>query len=132
MDLPQKELTERIIGCFYKVYNALGFGFLEKVYERALLIELKSAGLSVVAQSPIKVRYNGEIVGEYYADIVVENAVILELKSSEAVIDEHEKQLLNYLRSTEVEVGLLLNFGKRPEIRRKIFTNDRKLINRSM
>ena len=102
----------------------MGYGFLEKVYQNALLIELYNAGLFVQAQKQIKVFYNESVVGEYYADIIVNNCVILELKAAEAVVEEHEFQLINYLKATEIEVGLLLNFGKKPEIRRKIFTNE--------
>jgi GxxExxY protein len=125
-DYLHKDLTDRIIRCFYEVYNTLGFGFLEKVYERALTIELIKSGLSVRNQVPIKVHYKGELVGDYYSDIIVEDRVILELKAAEAVVEEHEFQLINYLKATNIEIGLLLNFGKKPEIRRKIFTNDRK------
>jgi GxxExxY protein len=101
----------------------LGCGFLEKVYENALIIELHELGLDAVQQIPIKVIYNAKVVGEYYADILVENLVILELKSSKSILDEHKAQLLNYLRATNIEVGLLLNFGKKPEFKRKIFEN---------
>lgn len=123
-DYKYSDLTEKIIKCFYKVYNALGYGFLEKVYQNALLIELHNAGLFVQAQKQIKVFYNESVVGEYYADIIVNDCVILELKAAEAVVEEHEFQLINYLKATDIEVGLLLNFGKKPEIRRKIFTNE--------
>ncbi len=119
------EITDRIIKCFYIVYNKLGFGFLEKVYQNALMYELRKAGLFCECQKQIKVFYDDFIVGEYYADIVVQDKVVLELKASECLIEAHEFQLINYLKATDVEVGLLLNFGKKPEIRRKIFTNDR-------
>jgi len=121
-----KNLTNRIIKVFYRVYNDLGYGFLEKVYQNSMLIELRNEGLMVDCQKKITVFYNHRIVGEYYADIVVNNSVILELKAAEALRIEHENQLVNYLRATSCEVGLLLNFGITPEIRRKIFTNDRK------
>lgn len=121
-----KELTEKIISCFYEVYNTLGFGFLEKVYENAMLVVLAEKGLRAKAQQPIKVYFKDSIVGDYFADIVVEDTVIVELKAVEALAEEHEYQLINYLKATNVEVGLLLNFGKKPEIKRKIFTNDRK------
>lgn len=121
-----KELTERIINCFYKVYNTLGYGFLEKVYENSLLIELRKAGLKAEAQKSIKVHYEGNLVGDYFADIIVEDLIILELKAAEVLVEENELQLINYLKATDKEVGLLFNFGKKPEIRRKIFTNDRK------
>ena len=118
-----QNITSQIISCFYKVYNTLGFGFLEKVYENALKIELEKAGLKVQKQRPIDVNYEGQLVGEYFADLVVEDKIILELKAVESLIQEHEYQLINYLKATEIEVGLLLNFGKKPEIRRKIFSN---------
>ncbi len=121
-----KEISERIIKCFYTVYNTLGFGFLEKVYENAMMIELTKNGLYTEKQKPIKVFYENNIVGEYFADIIVENSIILELKAAECIVEEHEYQLINYLKATNIEIGLLLNFGKTPEIRRKIFTNDRK------
>jgi GxxExxY protein len=112
------ELTGKIIKAFYNVYNELGYGFLEKVYERAMLVELKHQGLACRAQQPIIVFYEDVEVGEYYADILVEGTVILELKAAEGIREEHEAQLLNYLRATDIEVGLLLNFGKKPEHKR--------------
>ncbi|MBI5730876.1 MAG: GxxExxY protein [Ignavibacteriales bacterium] len=118
-----KELTSKIIEAFYKVYNSLGFGFLEKVYENALKYELELMQLKVDKQKPIDVYYKEIKAGEYFADLIVENKVILELKAAENLIEEHELQLINYLKATEIEVGLLLNFGKKPEIRRKIFSN---------
>jgi GxxExxY protein len=118
-----KDITSEIINCFYTVYNKLGYGFLEKVYENALKIELESKGLFVEKQKPIGVYYKGHLVGEYFADLIVENKVILELKAAETLCEEHEYQLINYLKATEIEVGLLLNFGKKPQINRKIFTN---------
>ena len=118
-----QELTSKIISCFYKVYNTLGFGFLEKVYENAMLIELNEIGLLTERQKPISVFYNEKLVGEYFADLIVENKVIIELKAAESLIEEHELQLINYLKATDIEVGLLLNFGKKPEVRRKIFSN---------
>ncbi|HZK07433.1 MAG TPA: GxxExxY protein [Bacteroidales bacterium] len=118
-----KDLTSHIIGCFYKVYNELGYGFLEKVYENALKIELEKEGLTVERQKPISVLYQNVVVGEYFADLVVENKVIVELKAAESLCEEHEFQLINYLKATEIEVGLLLNFGKKPQISRKIFSN---------
>jgi GxxExxY protein len=118
------ELTEKIIGAFYDVYNALGYGFLEKVYENALKLELESRGHRVVNQMPIKVLYRNEIVGDYYADLLVEDKVIVELKSAERIIVEHEMQLFHYLKATQIEVGLLLNFGPKPQIKRKLWTPD--------
>jgi GxxExxY protein len=123
-----QDLSDRIIKCFYEVYNTLGYGFLEKVYENALYIELCSSGLNCARQKKIEVFYKNNLIGEYYADFIVEDKIILELKAAEAICEEHEFQLINYLKATEIEVGLLLNFGKKPEIKRKIFTNDRKSI----
>lgn len=120
------ELTSTIIKSFYKVYNKLGYGFLEKVYENSLMIELRKQALSAVKQQPIEVFYDDESVGNYFADIVVNDFVIIEIKTGEGLIEEHEAQLINYLRATNIEVGLLLNFGKSAEIRRKIFSNENK------
>jgi GxxExxY protein len=120
-------ITEKIIQAYYKVYNTLGYGFLEKVYHNALLIELRKMGMECKSQFPIKVCYDNQLVGEYYADIIVEDCVIIENKASEMLVEENEFQLINYLKATELEVGLLLNFGKKPEFKRKIFTNDRKI-----
>ncbi|HDD24094.1 MAG TPA: GxxExxY protein [Chloroflexi bacterium] len=120
------EITEQIIKAFYTVYNTLGYGFLEKVYENAMVIELRRMGLHVVCQQPISVYYAGQIVGEYLADMLVENCVIVELKAVRTLLKEHEAQLLNYLNATSYEVGLLLNFGPTPQIKRKVFDNDRK------
>lgn len=121
-----QDLTNRIIKAYFKVYNSLGYGFLEKVYQNAMMIELQHDELSIKCQQKIIVFYQQTMVGEYFADIVVENSVLLELKAAEALRIEHENQLVNYLRATQCEIGLLLNFGLKPEIRRKIFTNDRK------
>lgn len=121
-----KDITDKIIKCFYEVYNILGYGFLEKVYENALYDELNRIGLDCARQKKIEVHYKDNLVGEYYADILAEDKIIIELKAAEAICEEHEFQLINYLKATELEVGLLLNFGKKSEIRRKIFTNDRK------
>ena len=118
-----QEVTSEIIAAFYKVYNTLGFGFLEKVYENALKYELEKMKFKVDKQKPITVYYDTLTVGEYFADLIVEDKVIIELKAAETLIEEHELQLINYLKATEIEVGLLLNFGKKPEIRRKIFSN---------
>jgi GxxExxY protein len=123
-----QDLSDKIIKCFYEVYNILGYGFLEKVYENSLYNELKNFGLNCERQKKIDVFYKDNLVGEYYTDIIVEDKIILELKTAEAICEEHEFQLINYLKATEIEVGLLLNFGKKPEIKRKIFTNDRKSI----
>ena len=123
MKYKYSELTDKIISCFYKVYNTLGYGFLEKVYENALKIELENSGFSVEAQKPIKVLYIRRTVGDYFADLVVDNKVIIEVKANETLVPENEAQLVNYLKATEFEVGLLLNFGKKPEIKRKIYSN---------
>ena len=124
--LRHRGLTEQIIKAFYKVYNTLGYGFLEKVYENALVIELLDLGLNVKQQQPIKVYYGQQLVGDYFADLLVNDVVILELKAVEALCEAHELQLVNYLRATQIEVGLLMNFGPKPEFRRKVFANDRK------
>jgi GxxExxY protein len=126
----EEELTGKIIGAFYVVYNALGHGFLEKVYENALLLELRKLGLRAEQQKRVPVFYDEQLVGDYFADIIVENAVVLELKAADAIAPEHEAQLINYLKGTEIEVGLLLNFGPKPQFVRKIFTNDKKNIRR--
>lgn len=120
------DITEKIIKAFYNVYNSLGFGFLEKVYENSMKIELKKMGLKVESQKNIKVHYLGYEVGDYYADLVVNDLVIVELKAGDALCEEHEAQLINYLRATNIEVGLLFNFGKLAEFRRKIFMNENK------
>jgi GxxExxY protein len=125
-DFKHTELTEKIINIFYRVYNKLGYGFLEKVYENAMMIELKKEGILAIAQAPIRVLYDNEIIGEYYADILVEDKVIVEIKAARQLAEEHEAQLLNYLKATDIEVGLLLNFGVKPEIKRKAFNNLRK------
>ena len=121
-----KELTDRIIQAFYNVYNELGYGFLESVYQNALYFELKNLGLEVEAQKIIDVYYKTLLVGKYKVDLVVNDLIILELKAVDYLVQEHENQLINYIKATDKEVGLLLNFGKKPEIRRKIFDNDRK------
>ena len=127
-DLLHKDLTDAIIKVYYSVYNELGYGFLEKVYQNAFYLELKSQGFDLVAQRQIKVFYKEKLVGEYYADLIVNELIIIELKASEVLVQENELQLLNYLRATDKEIGLLFNFGKKPEFRRKIFTNDKKII----
>ncbi|MDJ0855959.1 MAG: GxxExxY protein [Desulfobacterales bacterium] len=113
--------TRDIIGAFYEVYNHLGPGFLEKVYENAMLIELKIRGLQVNAQHPIKVKYKAHSVGEYLADLWVEGKVICEIKAMQSLRPEHEAQLINYLKATGIKVGLLLNFGPKPEIMRRVY-----------
>jgi GxxExxY protein len=117
------DITEKIIKAYYNVYNKLGYGFLEKVYENSMFIELTSMGLAVTKQKQITVFYEGREVGEYFADLYVNNLVIVELKAAEGLCADHEAQLINYLKATDIEVGLLLNFGKKPEFKRKVFTN---------
>lgn len=114
------DITDKIIGCAYKVYHILGAGFLEKIYENALVIELRQIGLEVVQQHPIKVNYKGNTIGDYYADLLVENRVIIELKAITELSKVHETQLVNYLKATGVEVGLLINFGDDISIKRKV------------
>ena len=124
------DLTDQILKAFYKVYNILGYGFLEKVYENALHLELISLGFIVDKQKQIDVYYADKRVGEYYADLIVNDIVIIEVKAHEYLLNEHENQLLNYLKATHIEVGLLLNFDKKPEIKRKMFDNELKRIER--
>lgn len=121
MMMAHKELSEKVIGCAYRVYNTMGFGFLESVYETCLLIELKKAGLKAEAQKAIKVFYDDEIVGDFKADVMVENLIILELKSVRQIAIAHELQLVNYLTATHMDIGLIINFGeKKVEIKRKV------------
>ena len=116
-----KEITEKIIGAAYTVHNELGYGFLEKVYKNALIIEIRSAGLIVESEVPVKVYYHKQIIGEYYSDIIVEKKIIIEVKAVKNVIPIHEVQLLNYLKATGLIIGLLINFGYSVVIKRKIF-----------
>lgn len=119
--MEHEELTKKIIGCAYQVYNKMGFGFLESVYEKCLMIELKKAGLTAESQVPINVMYDGEVVGEFIADILVEGIIILELKSVKRVVRAHEIQVVNYLTATQKEIGLILNFSEtRVEVKRKV------------
>ena len=121
-----KEISNKIIHAFYKVNNTLGYGFLEKVYENAMVIELNKGGLETRQQKNIKVFYEGNQVGDYFADLLINNCIILELKARERLHKEHEYQLINYLKATNIELGFLFNFGEKAEFVRKIFTNDRK------
>jgi GxxExxY protein len=123
MEYLYSDITEKVLRAFFNVYNQLGFGFLEKVYENALGYEMQLLGLKVEKQKRIQVHYREIIAGDYFADIIVNDKVIIELKAAEALIEEHEAQLVNYLRATDIEVGLLLNFGKKPQHKRKIFEN---------
>jgi GxxExxY protein len=125
--LKHSEITGKILHVFFKkVFHALGYGFLEKVYENAMAFELRRAGLKVEQQAKIDVYYEGQVVGEYFADLLVEDKVIVELKATRCLTEENEAQLLNYLRATLNQVGLLLNFGPKADFRRKAFDNERK------
>jgi GxxExxY protein len=124
--LKHSELTEKIIGGVYDVYNELGHGFLESTYAEALVVALEESGLSTAREVPVPVWFRGRKVGQYYADLIVENVILVELKAGRSLESAHEAQLLHYLRATEV--GLLLNFGLRPQFRRLIFDNERKKI----
>src|SRR5262245_42572735 len=130
IDLKEKALTDLIIKAFYNTYNILGHGFLEIVYEKALLIEFRKLGLTALRQQKIEVYYDGEMVGYYVADLIVERKVIIEVKSATALHPAHDAQLKNYLRATEIEVGLLFNFGERPQFSRQFFSNEKKKFNR--
>ena len=125
-DLIHKEISKPILRIFYDVYNELGYGFLEKVYQNAMYFELKSQGYKVEAQKQIKVFFKNQLVGEFYADLLIEDTIIVELKACEYLISSHVAQLMNYLKSTQIEVGLLLNFGETPEFKRLVYTNNRK------
>jgi GxxExxY protein len=125
------DLTGKIIGIFYDVYNELGYGFWESVDQEALVIALREGGLAVQCQVPVPVWLRWQKVGDFRADILVEKTVLLELKSARAIDSAHEAQLLHYLRATEIELGLLLNFGARPQFRRLLFDNERKKIRRN-
>lgn len=122
------DLTQTIIGVFYDVYNELGFGFLESVYRKALKLSLEAKGLKVEAEVPVPVFFRGTNVGDFRADLVVSQLVLLELKTAETIAIAHEAQLLNYLRATTLEVGLILNFGPKAQVRRLLFDNVRKQI----
>ncbi len=113
------DLTQKIIGCAYKVHNTLGPGFLEKVYENALRIELEKQGLEVRQLEPINVTYDGQVVGEYYADLCVDGRIVVELKAAQTLVKQHEVQLVNYLTATSINSGLLLNFGPSMQVKRK-------------
>ena len=121
-----RDLTDRIIGAFYDVYNELGFGFLESVYHRSMLHALTGAGLAVESEVKLPVYFRGRLVGDFAADILVARTVLLELKAVEDLHPAHEAQLLNYLKASPIELGLLFNFGPKPRVRRLIFSNDRK------
>jgi GxxExxY protein len=119
--MEKEDLTSAVIGCAYKVFNTLGFGFLESVYEKSLLIELAKAGIQAQAQKDILVQYDGQIVGEFKADLLVEDAIIVELKSIRQIVKAHEVQLVNYLSATGKDLGLIINFGEQGvEVKRKM------------
>lgn len=125
-DFKHKDITELIIKAYYTVYNALGYGFLEKVYVAALIIEMQNLGLEVARNVVVPVYYSGQVAGEYFADLVVGGVVIVEVKAARALAPEHEAQLLNYLRATPYEVGLLFNFGPKAQFKRLVYDNARK------
>ncbi len=127
MPLKHQELSEQLIRTFFDVYNVLGYGFLEKVYQNAMYLELKSQGYYVEAHKQLKVYYKNVEVGEYYPDLIVDDKIIIELKAAEYLVQENEAQLINYLKATDIEVGLLFNFGKKPEFKRKIFETARSI-----
>jgi GxxExxY protein len=128
LGLKYADVTEKIIGIFYDVYNELGYGFLESVYEESLVIALRQAGLMVNRQVSVPVWFRNHKVGECRADVTVENCVLLELKCAKGMDPAHEAQVLHYVKSTDIEVGLLLNFGSKPQFRRLLFDNERKKI----
>jgi len=125
-NLLHKSITDIILKVYHDVYNELGYGFLEKVYQNAMYFELKSLGYKVEAQKQIKVYFKEQLVGEYFSDLLVEDKVIVELKATELLMNVHVAQIMNYLKATPIEVGLLLNFGEEPEFKRLIYTNDKK------
>lgn len=120
------DLTQKIIGLFYEVYNELGYGFLESVYSGAMCVALRQAGLKAEREMPIPVSFRGEVVGLFKADLIVNDAVLIELKACEALIRQHESQVLNYLRATKIEVALLMNFGPAPRFKRLVLNNEFK------
>jgi GxxExxY protein len=124
--LMHEELSATILGAFYEVYNHLGYGFLERVYQNALFFELKEKGLEVAAQRRCPVFYKGREVGEYFSDIIVNEVIIIELKACTSIAGEHISQLQNYLKASDIEVGYILNFGPKPQFFRKVFTNSQK------
>jgi GxxExxY protein len=126
MELLHHDLTERIIGVYHDVYTELGYGFLERLYHRAMIIALTDSGLSVVQHAPFEVRFRGRLLGDFYPDIAVENRVLVEVKATSAIHVHDEAQALNYLRASPYEVALILNFGPRREFKRRVLTNDRK------
>lgn len=126
------DLTREIISSAFYVFDNLGFGFMESVYEKALVHQLKKKGLYAIRQKAISVHFDEVLVGDFRADIIVENKVIIEIKAVETLHEIHEVQLVNYLKATEIEVGLLINFGKKIQLKRKIFTNDLKNLSHNL
>ena len=126
MQLKHEEITRKLIGLYFQVYGALGYGFLEQVYRNAMAMAGRKAGLEIAQEVPIRVQFEGSIIGEYKADLVVNQAVIAELKACQTLAPAHEAQLLNYLKASRFEVGLLLNFGPKPQYKRMIYDNNRK------
>lgn len=124
MEMKHEAITRAVIGCAFEVINELGAGFLESVYEKALLLAIRQKGLSALSQHPVRVMFRGECVGEFYADIFVDGKVILELKAVKAIAPEHQAQVINYLNATGIEVGLLFNFGN-PKLEYKRFTRSK-------
>ncbi|MEM7571356.1 MAG: GxxExxY protein [Bacteroidota bacterium] len=122
------ELSDKVIGAFYKVYNSLGYGFVESVYQNALALELQTLGLEVKKESSIEVFYRGEVIGSFRADLIINDLILLELKSSSSIIDAHILQLNNYLSATNIELGFVFNFGEKPKFKRRVFDNSRKLL----
>jgi GxxExxY protein len=120
------DLSDKIIKVFYDIHNELGYGFSEKVYQKAFGIALRQIGLKIDEQVPLKVYFRGQEIGEYFADMIVNDLILIELKAVRQIVEEHEAQLLNYLKSTEIEVGYVMNFGKSAEFKRKVLDNDRK------
>jgi GxxExxY protein len=121
------DLTERIIGVFYEVYSELGYGFLESVYAEAMRVALAASGFQVHAEVPINVFFRGTVIGRFRADLVVNEEVLVELKTCDALVRQHESQTLNYLRATRIEVALLMNFGPEPRFKRLIMDNEKKM-----
>jgi GxxExxY protein len=123
MHILHGNVSEKVIKSFYHVYNTLGYGFLEKVYENALRVSLCKLGVDVAQQMPVAVQFEGEVVGEYFADLLVSGVIVVEVKVADAIAPEHEAQVINYLNATGYQVGMILNFGPKPEFRRKVLTH---------
>lgn len=125
--MKHEALTEQLIGVFYTIYNELGHGFLESIYQKAFAVVLTEKGLRFQEQAPIEVVYHGVPLGDFKADLIAESSVLIELKAVKALEDAHERQVLNYLKSTNIKVALLLNFGPRPQVRRLVLDNELKV-----